>query len=96
MVGLLIHFTRELTGVGLLPVLRAQVPVLRAGVVMAAAVVALRSGLGDSVPVGTRLAATVGVGAAAYAGCLWLTAQETVLADIRIIWREMRGKSSSL
>lgn len=96
MVGLLIHFTRELTGAGLLSVLRAQVPVLRAGVVMAAAVVvALRTVPGGSVPAGARLAATVGVGAAAYAGCLWLTAQETVLADVRTIWREMKGKSSS-
>jgi PST family polysaccharide transporter len=88
-IGGLVFCTRRLTGVGPADLVRAQLPVLGAVVFMAAVVLAVRWSLPDPGPL--RLGLAVAAGALAYCGFVLALARHTVLADLRALWRELRG-----
>jgi O-antigen/teichoic acid export membrane protein len=103
LVGLLVALTRRITGVGLLALARAQAPVAGAVVFMAACVLAVQWALGDDrlpddFPLRTwawlRLAASILVGAVAYAGVLLALARRTILADLFGLVRQLRGRGA--
>lgn len=89
-VALLVALTKGITNIKLGEMVLAQWPVARAAALMAVVVLAAQALLGAAPPA-ARLVAAVAAGAAAYAGCLMLTARHTVLADLRIVWRELKG-----
>jgi O-antigen/teichoic acid export membrane protein len=88
----LVWATRGLTGLQPIVLLRAQVPVLVAALIMTTAVVGTRWSLHGLVPVPVRLVLSIAVGVLAYGGGLWLVARRTVLADLGTLWRELRGR----
>jgi PST family polysaccharide transporter len=90
-VGGLLLCTRRLTGVGPVDLLRPQVPVLAAVAFMAGVVWAVQWSLAGPGQVPLRLGLAVAAGALAYAGFLLLVARRTVLADLRALWRELKG-----
>jgi O-antigen/teichoic acid export membrane protein len=94
MVAGLLWRTRALTGVGPLTLLRAQLPVLGAVAFMAVAVLLVQWALAGVTFAGARLAATVAVGAVAYAGWMLVAGRRTVLADLRAILREIKGQAA--
>jgi PST family polysaccharide transporter/lipopolysaccharide exporter len=90
-VGGLVILTRKLTGVGLVDLVRAQVPVLAAVAFMTAVVWVVQWCLDGSGQAQLRLALAIVAGALAYSGLLLALARHTVLADLRALWREARG-----
>jgi O-antigen/teichoic acid export membrane protein len=90
----LLWCTRALTGVGPLALLRAQLPVLGAVAFMAVAVLLVQWALTGVEHAGARLAATVAVGAVAYSGWMLVAGRHTVLADLRALWRELKGQGA--
>jgi hypothetical protein len=88
----LLRLTKPQTGVGPLALLRVQLPVLAAVAFMVLAVWLTQSALARLDQVGVRLAFTIVVGVLAYAGWLLATARRTVLADLRGLLRDLRGK----
>jgi O-antigen/teichoic acid export membrane protein len=94
MVAALLLYTRGLTGVGPLALLRAQLPVLGAVGFMTAAVLLTQWALTGAVPAGGRLAASITVGAIAYAGWMLAAGRRTVLADLRALLRELKGQAA--
>ncbi len=95
MVAVLLWWTKPLTGVGPLDLLRAQLPVLGAVGLMAVAVLAVQWALADSAHAGVRLAVSIAAGAAAYAGWMLAAGRRTVLADLRALLRELKGAPSA-
>ena len=91
LVACLVLLTRGLTGIGLAGLVRAQVPTLTGVAAMAAAVLAVQSLIAHPA---ARLASSIAVGAAAYAGTMLLVGRKTVLADLLSLWRELRGEAS--
>jgi teichuronic acid exporter len=91
MVAVLVWVTRNVTGVEPLKLLRAQGPVVGAVLFMTAVVLAAQACLANVEWIALRLAASIVLGAAAYAGILLGLARRTVLADVRALWRELRG-----
>jgi O-antigen/teichoic acid export membrane protein len=83
--------TRRLTGVGLLDLLRAQLPVVGAVLFMTGVVLALRWAMRDTAWPWLRLLLAIAAGVLAYAGVLLALARHTVLADLRNLVRELRG-----
>jgi O-antigen/teichoic acid export membrane protein len=94
LVALLVTLTRGITGVGLPALVRAQLPVLAAVVFMSGCVLAVQWALGDAGG-WLRLGASIAVGAAAYGGVLLAVGRRTVLADVVLLVRQLRGKDSS-
>jgi O-antigen/teichoic acid export membrane protein len=92
MVGAGFWLTRGLTGIGPLQLLRAQLPVLGAVALMTAAVLLAQWALGDTAPAAVRLAVAIAVGAVAYAGYMLAAGRRTVLADLRGLLRELKGR----
>ena len=92
MVAVLLQLTRGVTGIGVVDVLRAQLPVLAGVAVMTGGVLALQWHLRDDPRVAVRLVAAIATGIATYAGWMLLTARRTVLADLRSLWLELRGR----
>ncbi len=90
-VTLLLRLTGKITTITIHELVWAQAPVVVAGAVMAAAVMGVQVALGTSVPLAMRLFAAVSVGVASFTGCLWFTAQNTVLADIRALLNDLKG-----
>lgn len=90
-VGLL-HLTRGVTGIGVVDVLRSQAPVLAGVAFMICCVLAMQWALRDEPRPVTRLAAAIVTGVVSYAGWMLLTARRTVLADLRGLWIELRGR----
>jgi O-antigen/teichoic acid export membrane protein len=88
--GLLVA-TRELTGLGLGEMLFAQRAVLGGVLFMTAVVLLVRWGLADLSWPWLRLGVSCAIGAASYAGFLLVFARHTVLADLRRLYRELRG-----
>lgn len=86
----LIFLTRRLTGVTPLALLRSHVPVLIGLCVMAITVLSVQWWTAES-PVGVRLALAIGAGVASYSLWMLATARGTILADLRAVWRELRG-----
>ena len=89
-VSLLLIGTRDLTTISLHDLISAQMPVVKAGGVMAICVIAAQSALGSTVPTAARLIAAVAVGVVSFGGCLWVTAQATVIADLKALWNDLR------
>jgi O-antigen/teichoic acid export membrane protein len=87
----LVYLTRNITGVGPLALLRAQLPLAGAVLFMTAAVLATQAALAQADSVALRLGASITVGAVAYGGILLALARRTVLADLRVLWRELKG-----
>ncbi len=94
LVTVLLWRTRHVTGIGVADVLRAQVPVLAGVAFMTACVLAVQWCLRDDPRPAARLAAAIPTGVAAYTGWMLLTARQTVLADLRGLWYELRGRSA--
>jgi O-antigen/teichoic acid export membrane protein len=92
LVTVLLQATRGVTGIGVLDVLRSQLPVLAGVAVMTASVLLVQWALADDSRSGARLAAAIATGALIYAGWMLATARATVLADLRGLWHELRGK----
>src|SRR5207237_482494 len=91
MVAVLVCVTRNVTGIEPLALLRAQGPVAGAVLFMTAVVMATQACLANVEPVALRLAASIALGAAAYGGILVGWARRTVVADVRVLWRELKG-----
>ena len=92
-VAALVVCTRSITGIGLLALLRVQVPVIGAVMVMAVVVLIVQGCLNSILEPWLRLVAAISAGAVSYAGVMLLLARRTVLADLLALWREMRGTS---
>jgi O-antigen/teichoic acid export membrane protein len=90
-VAALVHLTRGLTGIPLPSLLRAHAPVIAGTGFMAACVLLVQAALADAEPA-ARLAAAICAGIAAYLGWLLLAARSSILADVRGLWRELRGR----
>ena len=88
----LVVFTRELTGIRLADLLRAQAPVLCGLAFMALVVRGLRWQMADLGPGWLRLVSCIGAGAVAYGIFMVLLARGTVLTDVRKLLREVRGQ----
>jgi O-antigen/teichoic acid export membrane protein len=91
LVGGLVCCTRRLTGVGLGDLVRAQVPVLAAAGFMVGVVMAGQWCLRGVGPIGVRLGVSIALGAGAYSGFLGLFARKTVLVDLGVFLRELKG-----
>ena len=87
----LIHLTRHLTGVSALEVLRCHVPILTGVAVMIASVLAVQWAMEDERTV-LRLTAAIFAGAASYMAWILLTARTTLLADVVVVGKELRGR----
>src|SRR5262245_34595113 len=92
MVAGLFMLTRHVTGVGLVGLLQVQAPILAAIACMTGAVLTVRWALADAEGTWLRLGASIAAGALSYAGWMLLVARRTVLADLRSLWSELRGK----
>jgi PST family polysaccharide transporter len=90
-VGLL-RLTRGVTGIGVMDVLRSQAPVLAGVGFMVCCVLVVQWAIRDDPRPAARLCAAVATGVASYAAWMLLTARGTVLADVRGLWLELRGK----
>ena len=88
----LLRLTRGVTGIGVMDVLRSQTPVLAGVGFMVCCVLAVQWATRDDPRTAARLCAAVAAGVASYAGWMLLTARRTVLADVRGLWLELRGK----
>jgi teichuronic acid exporter len=88
-VSLLVVTTRSITSLGLFELIAAQSHTILAGAVMAVSVLAVGSALRGAVPVKVKLCAEVATGVATFAGVLWVTAQQTVVADLRALRRNL-------
>jgi O-antigen/teichoic acid export membrane protein len=91
LVTTLVVVTRNITGINPLKLLRAQIPVSGAAVFMTTVVMATQASLANVDSTGLRLGASIVLGAGAYCGILWGLARQTVLADVRALWRELKG-----
>jgi O-antigen/teichoic acid export membrane protein len=94
LVGGLIHCTRGVTGIGVRDVLRSQLPVLAGVACMVCCVLAIEWVLRDDERIVLRLIAAIATGVATYTAWMLLTARRTVLADVRGLWLELRGRES--
>jgi O-antigen/teichoic acid export membrane protein len=92
LVAVLIHATRDVTGIRIRDVLRAQLPVLAGVGFMTCCVLAVQWLLRDDPRIAARLTAAIATGVAAYTGWMLLTARQTVLADVRGLWAELRRR----
>ncbi len=92
LVALLIYHTHGVTGIGVRDVLAAQLPVVAGVAFMACCVLTVQWLLRDDPRTAARLTAAIATGAAAYTGWMLLTARRTVLADLRGLWLELRGR----
>jgi hypothetical protein len=88
----LVVLTRRLTGIGLFGLLWAQREIFAATVAMTGAVWLTQWGM-EGTPRGARLAAAVAAGAAAYGAFLLAVSRDTIVADVRRLWGELRGRS---
>jgi O-antigen/teichoic acid export membrane protein len=91
MVGGLVFLNHRTTGFGLRDLLSVQAPVVGATLFMAGCVLAAQWLLADLDLISLRLGLTVAVGVAAYGGFTLAFARHTVLADLRAVWRELKG-----
>jgi PST family polysaccharide transporter len=87
----LLRWTRDIAGITVTAILRSQCPVLLGTAFMAGCVLLARLALGAEGPAGVRVLVAVGAGVASYAAWMLLTARRTVLADLRLVWGELRG-----
>jgi len=87
----LVQYSRPVLGFGVRELARTQAPGLLAAAVMAAAVLGVQTAIPGAAGVRPRLAAAVAVGASAYAAALWVLARKTVVRDLLLMLREMRG-----
>jgi O-antigen/teichoic acid export membrane protein len=90
-VGALVSMTRGVTGVGLGDLLRVLASVFAAIGVMAAVVLSAAWCLSGLSSAALRLIVLISLGAITYAAAIWILARNTVLADVRTLWRELRG-----
>ena len=86
----LIHLTRNVTSVGLKELFWSQRAILAVTLFMAALVSAVQWSLPE-LPRLARLLLAIGVGVVAYAGPMLLFCRRTVLADLWLLWRELKG-----
>jgi O-antigen/teichoic acid export membrane protein len=93
LIGGFLHFTRHLTGVTFGAVLRSHVPVLAGTGCMTLCVLAVGQALAAA-PTAVRLAAVVATGMASYALWMLLTARATILSDLVVAWRDLRGRQA--
>jgi O-antigen/teichoic acid export membrane protein/glycosyltransferase involved in cell wall biosynthesis len=91
LVVVLLHTTRHITGIGVRDVVATQLPVFIGVAFMTVCVFAVKGMLRDE-PGSSRLMLTIGTGVVAYTGWMLLTTRRTVLADVRGLWRELRGR----
>jgi teichuronic acid exporter len=87
----LIHCTRSLTGVNVIDVVRAHLPVLAGVGIMAACVLGAQQALA-SAPATTRLGASIASGILSYTAFMLLAGRHSVLADCVNVWRELRSR----
>jgi hypothetical protein len=90
-VATVFHFTRHVTGVGVGRLLRAQLPLILAVLVMSAAVAAVQQAVSTWPGAIFRLALAIVTGAAVYPVVVLLFARRTVVNDLVSLWRELRG-----
>jgi teichuronic acid exporter len=91
MVGGLVHLNQQTVGFRLRDLLIAQAPVVGATLFMAVVVLTAQWLLADLDSIPVRLGLTIGAGIAAYVGFALVFARHTVLADLRAVWRDLRG-----
>ena len=86
----IVHSTRHLTGCSVKDLAVAQLPVVMGVIAMAVTTLMAKKLLADVSPAVLRLGATIAVGAATYTGFMLLVARRTVVADLRMLLRELR------
>ena len=86
----IVHSTRHLTGCSVKDLAVAQLPVVMGVIAMAATTLMAKHLLSDVSPAVLRLGATILVGAATYTSFMLLVARRTVVADLRMLLRELR------
>jgi O-antigen/teichoic acid export membrane protein len=91
-VATLIHATRGITGIGLRDVVAAQLPVVTGVVFMTLCVLTVQWLQRDDPRVAARLTAAIVTGVAAYTAWMLVSARQTVLADVRGLWLQLRGQ----
>jgi O-antigen/teichoic acid export membrane protein len=91
MVGGLVHLTRRFSGFDLVDVVRIHLPVLLGVLAMTGVVLSLQWGMSEVSSAGWRLASTVAAGAATYVGVMAVLARRTILADVYLLVREIKG-----
>ena len=84
-----IFLTRHLTGVEPIDLLRTHLSILAGLTVMTVSVLAVRWLAADA-PVSGRLAGAIAAGVVSYSVWMLATARNTILADIGVVWRELR------
>src|SRR5262249_4866572 len=87
-----VYLTRACTGVTPLDVLRGHLPIL-AGLACMTITVLLVQGMVADLSRGARLAAAITAGVVSYSLWMLATARNTILADFRTVWRELRRPS---
>ncbi len=87
----LIHMTRAVTSVGVKDLFWPQRTIVAGTLFMTAVVLGVEWGLADWTRA-CRLPVSIICGAMAYAGGMLLMARHTVLADLKILWRELKGR----
>jgi O-antigen/teichoic acid export membrane protein len=85
----LIYVTRHLTGVSPSDLLRSHLPILAGLSVMTFCVLSVQR-LASQSPASVRLTGAIGVGVASYTFWMLATARNTILADLAVVWRELR------
>jgi O-antigen/teichoic acid export membrane protein len=91
MVAGLVRLNRKTIGFRLRDLLRVQAPVVGATLFMAVWVLAVQWLFADLDHSPLRLGLSIAVGVAAYSGFILVLARNTVIADLRAMWRELRG-----
>lgn len=94
MVALLTHLSRHITGITLGDLLASQRLVLVGTLLMTAAVLAVQWLLRDAAPA-ARLAAAIATGVTTYTAFVLLAGRATLLADLRKVWRDLRGRPAT-
>jgi O-antigen/teichoic acid export membrane protein len=91
--AVLLWLTQPLTGIGIADVVRAQLPVLAGVAVLAVCVLAARSSLREDSSSAARLGVGIAAGVASYTAWMLVTARNSILADLKTVWHELRGRT---
>ena len=94
LVAALIHRTRPISGVSVSDLLRPLRPILLSALGMSVTVLVVQRALAGDGLATWRLAATVLTGAAIYALLIVGLARQTVMADVLVLVRELRGRGA--
>ena len=91
-----ITLTRGITSISIPNILFVLRPVLVGGLMMSLCVLFVQHLLWGNAWALPRLVSSIITGALVYSGVIWLSARNTIIADIGVMWREIKGNKETV